>query len=96
MPGRFRTGRPRLATTRRTARGEQGQSRSDLQFGAVYPLVPRVFRAFRENFPLGLVTLEESGTNTLIDNCERAASLMSVFIRTPGPIRGAGDQSPAR
>ncbi|WP_315835257.1 LysR family transcriptional regulator [Bradyrhizobium prioriisuperbiae] len=72
-----------FATTRRTARGEQGKISVGFTSSVPFhPFVPRVIRAFRESFPLVALTLEESGTNTLIDNL-RSERLDAVFIRTP-------------
>ena len=58
-----------FATTRRTARGEQGRIAVGFTSSAPFhPFVPRVIRAFREAFPLVSLTLEESGTTELIDD----------------------------
>jgi DNA-binding transcriptional LysR family regulator len=72
-----------FATTRRTARGEQGQISVGFTSSVPFhPFVPRVIRAFRESFPLVSLTLQESGTNTLIEDL-RNEKLDAVFIRTP-------------
>ena len=55
-------------TTRRTARGEQGQiSVGYSSSTAFHPLVPRVIREFRESFPLVSVTLAERFPDVLIE-----------------------------
>jgi DNA-binding transcriptional LysR family regulator len=72
-----------FATTRRTARGEQGRiSVGFTSSTPFHPFVPRVFRAFRETFPLIALTLEESGTTELIDDL-RNERVDAAFIRTP-------------
>src|SRR5665213_1632100 len=72
-----------LATTRRTARGEQGRITVGFTSSAPFhPFVPRVIRAFRENFPLIALTLEESGTTELIEDL-RHERVDAAFIRTP-------------
>src|SRR5580692_2405469 len=72
-----------FATTRRTARGEQGRITVGFTSSAPFhPFVPRVIRAFRESFPLIALTLEESGTTELIDDL-RHERVDAAFIRTP-------------
>jgi DNA-binding transcriptional LysR family regulator len=72
-----------LATTRRTARGEQGRIAVGFTSSAPFhPFVPRVIRAFRETFPLIDLTLEEGGTTELIEDL-RHERLDAAFIRTP-------------
>jgi DNA-binding transcriptional LysR family regulator len=72
-----------FATTRRTARGEQGRIAVGFTSSAPFhPFVPRVIRAFRESFPLIALTLEESGTTELIDDL-RHERVDAAFIRTP-------------
>ncbi|MGO4711635.1 LysR family transcriptional regulator [Bradyrhizobium sp. 2TAF24] len=72
-----------FATTRRTARGEEGRISVGFTSSAPFhPFVPRVIRAFRDSYPLVALTLEESGTNELIDNL-RHERVDAVFIRTP-------------
>lgn len=72
-----------FATTRRTARGEQGRIAVGFTSSAPFhPFVPRVFRAFREGFPLISLTLEESGTTELIEDL-RNERVDAAFIRTP-------------
>jgi DNA-binding transcriptional LysR family regulator len=72
-----------FATTRRTARGEQGRIAIGFTSSAPFhPYVPRVIRAFREAFPLVSLTLEESGTTELILDL-REERVDAAFIRTP-------------
>jgi DNA-binding transcriptional LysR family regulator len=72
-----------FATTRRTARGEQGRIAVGFTSSAPFhPFVPRVIRAFRESFPLITLTLEESGTTELIEDL-RHERVDAAFIRTP-------------
>jgi DNA-binding transcriptional LysR family regulator len=71
------------ATTRRTARGEQGRISVGFTSSAPFhPFVPRVIRAFRETCPLVSLTLEESGTTELIESL-RDERVDAAFIRTP-------------
>jgi len=71
-----------FATTRRTARGEQGRIAVGFTSSAPFhPFVPRVIRAFRESFPLIALTLEEGGTTELIDDL-RHERVDAAFIRT--------------
>src|ERR1700752_5247479 len=52
-----------FATTRRTARGEQGRIAIGFTSSAPFhPFVPRVIRAFREAYPLIALSLDEGGT----------------------------------
>jgi DNA-binding transcriptional LysR family regulator len=72
-----------FATTRRTARGEQGRIAVGFTSSAPFhPFVPRVIRAFREAFPLVSLTLDESGTTELIADL-RNERVDAAFIRTP-------------
>jgi DNA-binding transcriptional LysR family regulator len=72
-----------FASTRRTARGEQGRIAIGFTSSAPFhPFVPRVIRAFGEAFPLVSLTLEESGTTELIGNL-REERVDVAFIRTP-------------
>jgi DNA-binding transcriptional LysR family regulator len=72
-----------FATTRRTARGEQGRIAVGFTSSAPFhPFVPRVIRAFRDAFPLIALSLEESGTTELIDDL-RNERVDAAFIRTP-------------
>jgi DNA-binding transcriptional LysR family regulator len=71
-----------FATTRRTARGEQGRIAVGFTSSAPFhPFVPRVIRSFREAFPLISLTLEESGTTELIEDL-RNERVDAAFIRT--------------
>ena len=71
-----------FATTRRTARGEQGRIAVGFTSSAPFhPFVPRVIRAFRESFPLIALTLEEGGTVELIEDL-RHERIDAAFIRT--------------
>jgi DNA-binding transcriptional LysR family regulator len=72
-----------FASTRRTARGEQGRIAVGFTSSAPFhPFVPRVIRAFREAFPLVSLTLEESGTMELIGDL-REERVDVAFVRTP-------------
>jgi DNA-binding transcriptional LysR family regulator len=72
-----------FASTRRTARGEQGRITVGFTSSAPFhPFVPRVIRAFREAFPLVSLTLDESGTTELIGDL-REERVDAAFIRTP-------------
>jgi DNA-binding transcriptional LysR family regulator len=72
-----------FASTRRTARGEQGRITIGFTSSAPFhPFVPRVIRSFREAFPLIALTLEESGTTELIQDL-REERVDAAFIRTP-------------
>ena len=74
-----------LASTRRTARGEQGRIAVGFTSSAPFhPFVPRVIRAFREAHPLVSLSLEESGTPDLIEGL-RSERLDAAFIRTAVP-----------
>jgi DNA-binding transcriptional LysR family regulator len=71
-----------FATTRRTARGEQGRIAVGFTSSAPFhPFVPRVIRAFRESFPLIALTLEEGGTVELIEDL-RHERIDAAFVRT--------------
>ena len=71
-----------FATTKRTARGEQGQVAVGFTSSAPFhPFVPRVIRAYREAFPRVSLTLEEGGTTELIDDL-RHERIDAAFIRT--------------
>jgi DNA-binding transcriptional LysR family regulator len=72
-----------FASTRRSARGEQGRIAIGFTSSAPFhPFVPRVIRAFRDAFPLVSLTLEESGTTELIGDL-REERVDAAFIRTP-------------
>jgi DNA-binding transcriptional LysR family regulator len=71
-----------FATTRRTARGEQGRITVGFTSSAPFhPFVPRVIRTFRDSFPRIALTLEESGTTELIEDL-RHERVDAAFIRT--------------
>src|SRR5262245_32951143 len=71
-----------LATTRRTARGEQGRIAIGFTSSAPFhPVVPRVVRAFREAHPRVSLSMEEGGSPELIDAL-RNERLDAVFSRT--------------
>jgi DNA-binding transcriptional LysR family regulator len=61
-----------LASTRRTARGEQGRLVVGFTSSAPFnPFVPRVIRTFRERAPLVALALEESGSADLVQRLRR-------------------------
>jgi DNA-binding transcriptional LysR family regulator len=69
-------------TTRRAARGEQGQICVGVTSTAPFhPLVPRAIRAFQEACPLVSLTLEECLSNELIERL-RNEQMDVAFIRT--------------
>lgn len=70
-------------TTRRTARGEQGQiSVGVTPTSPFHPFVPRVIRAFREAYPLVFLRLEERLGNELIEQL-RNERIDVALIRSP-------------
>ena len=72
-----------LATTRRTARGEQGRVAVGFTSSAPFhPFVPRVIRAFREMSPLVSLVLEESGSSELVQGLNNE-EIDAAFIRSP-------------
>jgi len=72
-----------IETTRRTARGEQGQICVGVTpTGPFYPFVPRAIRAFREAYPAVFLTLEESPSPELVDRL-RDEQIDAAFLRTP-------------
>lgn len=72
-----------LATTRRTARGEQGRVVVGFTSSAPFhPFVPRVIRAFREMSPLVSLVLEESGSSELVQGLHDE-EIDAAFIRSP-------------
>ena len=72
-----------FVTTRRTARGEQGRIAVGFTSSAPFhPFVPRVLRAFRQNFPLVSLVLEEAGTSELV-TALRGETIDAAFIRSP-------------
>jgi DNA-binding transcriptional LysR family regulator len=71
-----------FATTKRTARGEQGEVVVGFTSSAPFhPFVPRIIRAYRDAFPRVSLTLEEGGTTELIDDL-RNERIDAAFIRT--------------
>jgi DNA-binding transcriptional LysR family regulator len=71
------------ATTRRTARGEQGRVAVGFTSSAPFhPFVPRVIRAFREMSPHVSLVLEESGSGELVAALHSEA-IDAAFIRSP-------------
>jgi DNA-binding transcriptional LysR family regulator len=71
------------ATTRRTARGEQGRVVVGFTSSAPFhPFVPRVIRAFREMSPHVSLVLEESGSGELVQALH-SEEIDAAFIRSP-------------
>jgi DNA-binding transcriptional LysR family regulator len=71
-----------LATTRRTARGEQGRVAVGFTSSASFhPFVPRVIRSFREAHQLVSLALEESGTAELVAALKEG-DIDAAFIRS--------------
>ena len=71
-----------FATTRRTARGEQGRIALGFTSSAPFhPFVPRIIRAYRDAFPMISLTLEEGGTTELIEDL-RSERIDAAFVRT--------------
>jgi DNA-binding transcriptional LysR family regulator len=71
-----------FATTKRTARGEQGRIAVGFTSSAPFhPFVPRIIRRYREAFPLVTLTLEEGGTTELVEQL-RNERIDAAFIRT--------------
>jgi DNA-binding transcriptional LysR family regulator len=72
-----------FASTRRTARGEQGRVVVGFTASAPFhPFVPRVIRTFREMYPLVALTLEESGSSELVQGLHNE-QIDAAFIRSP-------------
>src|ERR1700754_75427 len=72
-----------VATTRRTARGEEGRVVVGFTSSAPFhPFVPRVLRAFREAAPLVSLVLEESGSSELVQGVHNE-EVDAAFIRSP-------------
>jgi DNA-binding transcriptional LysR family regulator len=72
-----------FATTRRTARGEQGRVVVGFTSSAPFhPFVPRVIRAYREMSPLVSLVLEESGSSELVHGLHND-TIDAAFIRSP-------------
>jgi DNA-binding transcriptional LysR family regulator len=78
-----------VETTRRTARGEQGQIRVGITPTSPFnPFLPRVIRVFREAYPLIALTLTEYNSGDLIDIL-RNERIDVAFIRMfPAPPDG--------
>jgi DNA-binding transcriptional LysR family regulator len=71
------------ASTKRTARGEQGRVVVGFTSSAPFhPFIPRVLRAFREMSPLVSLALEESGSSELVQSLHDEA-IDAAFIRSP-------------
>lgn len=71
------------ATTRRTARGEQGRVAVGFTSSAPFhPFVPRVIRTFREMSPHVSLVLEESGSGELVQALHNE-EIDAAFIRSP-------------
>lgn len=72
-----------FASTRRTARGEQGRVVVGFTSSAPFhPFVPRVIRMFREASPLVSLELEESGSSELVHGLHNE-TVDAAFIRSP-------------
>jgi DNA-binding transcriptional LysR family regulator len=72
-----------FASTRRTARGEQGRVVVGFTASAPFhPFVPRVIRAYREMSPLVSLALEESGSSELVQGLHNE-QMDAAFIRSP-------------
>src|SRR5690606_10370161 len=72
-----------VATTRRTARGEQGRVVVGFTGSTPFvPFVPRVVRSFREMAPLVSLALEESGSSELVEGLHNE-EIDAAFIRSP-------------
>ena len=72
-----------VATTRRTARGEEGRVVVGFTSSAPFhPFVPRVLRAFRDVAPLVSLVLEESGSSELVQGVHNE-DIDAAFIRSP-------------
>lgn len=72
-----------FASTRRTARGEQGRVVVGFTSSAPFhPFVPRVIRMFREASPHVSLVLEESGSTELVHELHSEV-IDAAFIRSP-------------
>jgi DNA-binding transcriptional LysR family regulator len=72
-----------FASTRRTARGEQGRVVVGFTSSAPFhPFVPRVIRMFREASPHVSLMLEESGSSELVQGLHNEV-IDAAFIRSP-------------
>lgn len=67
---------------RETSAGERGGLRLGFVGSATYHLLPRLLRAFREQYPMIEVTLAESRTADLLDDVETGAIDVAI-VRTP-------------
>ena len=71
------------ASTKRTARGEQGRVVVGFTSSAPFhPFIPRVLREFREMSPLVSLALEESGSSELVQALHDE-KIDAAFIRSP-------------
>jgi len=72
-----------FASTRRTARGEEGRVVVGFTSSAPFhPFVPRVIRMFREASPHVSLVLEESGSSELVQGLHNEI-IDAAFIRSP-------------
>ena len=72
-----------FASTRRTARGEQGRVVVGFTSSAPFhPFVPRVIRMYREASPHVSLVLEESGSSELVQGLHNEI-IDAAFIRSP-------------
>lgn len=72
-----------FASTRRTARGEEGRVVVGFTSSAPFhPFVPRVIRMFTEASPLVSMVLEESGSSELVQGLHNEI-IDAAFIRSP-------------
>src|SRR5690349_12076838 len=72
-----------VATTRRTARGEEGRVVVGFTSSAPFhPFMPRVLRAYRDAAPLVSLVLEESGSSELVQGLHNE-EIDAAFIRSP-------------
>jgi len=72
-----------FASTRRTARGEEGRVVVGFTSSAPFhPFVPRVIRMFREASPHVALVLEESGSSDLVQGLHNEI-IDAAFIRSP-------------
>jgi DNA-binding transcriptional LysR family regulator len=72
-----------IAITRRAAQGEAGRIGIGFTSSASFhPYVPRAIRAFREQHPLVVLALEESGTTELVAAL-RSQAIDAAFVRSP-------------
>jgi DNA-binding transcriptional LysR family regulator len=88
-----------FATTKRTARGEQGRIAVGFTSSVPFhPFVPRIIRTYREAFPLVALTLEEGGTAELVEQLRNeridAAFVRSAIVNREGLVVDALLQEP--